>query len=253
MTTFVSWRSFQTFEREVVRERRYIRSAQAEEFLGTVAATCGARARDIPVRWIAWRAQLGHDWRHIEEIEDDIPCAYGPARMKPILGRAQEGRINPKGIPCLYLATTLETAISEVRPWIDSLVSVAQFRMMRPLRVVDCSVHQAQRSLVFFFKEPSTADREQAVWAHIDRAFSEPTTRSEDAADYVATQILAELFRREGYDGVAYKSAFGEQGFNIALFDLGAAELLNCGLYKIDGLEYRFKESDQPYFVTPAE
>jgi len=78
-------------------------------------------------------------------------------------------------------------------------------------------------------------------------------TRSDDTAEYVATQILAELFRREGYDGVAYKSAFGERGFNIALFDLEAAELLNCGLYKVDTLNYRFSEADNPYFVTKAK
>jgi RES domain-containing protein len=171
--------------------------------------------------------------------------------MKPPADRAQEGRVNPKGIPCLYLATMRETAISEVRPWLGTLVSVAQFRTTRPLRIVDCSVHHARQPL--FLEEPSEADREQAVWAHIDRAFSEPTTRSDDTADYVATQILAELFRREGYDGVAYKSAFGEQGFNIALFDLEAAELLNCGLYKIDSLNYRFSEADNPYFVTKAK
>jgi hypothetical protein len=124
--------------------------------------------------------------------------------------------------------------------------------MMRSLRIVDCSVHHAQQPL-FFFEEPSAADREQTVWAHIDKAFSEPMTRSDDTADYVATQVLAELFRREGYDGVVYKSAFGEKGFNIALFDIEAAELLNCGLYKVDSLAYHFSESDQTYVVTKAE
>jgi RES domain-containing protein len=248
MTAFDSWRSFWTFSREVARERRYIRTSAAENFLAAVAATCGARASDVRVGWIGWRAQLGHGWRRDEQIDDELPSPFDRARMKPLANRAQEGRVNPKGIPCLYLATELETAISEVRPWIGSLVSVAQFHTSRPLRIVDCSVHHARNPL--FFDEPSEVDREQAVWAHIDRAFSEPMTRSDDTADYVATQILAELFRREGYDGVAYKSAFGEKGFNIALFDLDAAQLLNCGLYRVDSLSYRFSEADNPYFVS---
>jgi hypothetical protein len=136
MTTFDSWHSFRTFSREVARERRYIRTSEAENFLATVAATCGVRARNASAGWITWRAQLGHGWRREEQIDDELPSAFGPARMKPLADRAQEGRVNPKGIPCLYLATMLETAISEVRPWIGSLVSVAQFRTTRPLRIV---------------------------------------------------------------------------------------------------------------------
>ena len=52
--------------------------------------------------------------------------------------------------------------------------------------------------------------KEKAVWVEIDCAFSHPTTLSDDAADYVPTQILAELFRDTGYDGIVYRSHFGE-------------------------------------------
>ena len=51
------------------------------------------------------------------------------------------------------------------------------------------------------FYEPDPAEREKAVWAHIGQAFSEPMTRRDDSADYVPTQIIAELFKREGFDG----------------------------------------------------
>src|ERR1039458_6332974 len=36
--------------------------------------------------------------------------------MKPKPEKAKEGRVNPKGIPCLHLATHEDTAMSEVRP-----------------------------------------------------------------------------------------------------------------------------------------
>ena len=105
MTAFDSWRSFWKFSREVARERRYIRTSEAESFLAKVAATCSVRARDVPAGWIGWRAQLGHSWRHEPQIDDEVPCAFCPARMRPLADRAHEGRVNPKGIPCLYLAT----------------------------------------------------------------------------------------------------------------------------------------------------
>jgi hypothetical protein len=88
------------------------------------------------------------------------------------------------------------------------------------------------------------------VWAHIDRAFAEPLTRDDDVAEYASTQILAERFKREGFDGIAYKSNFGKDGYNVAFFDLDAADLINCGLYEITGVELEFSESDNPYFVT---
>ena len=100
-----------------------------------------------------------------------------------------------------------------------------------------------------YFEEPPPEEIENAVWSYIDRAFAEPMTRSDDTADYAATQIIAELFKRAGVDGIAYKSNFGEDGYNIALFDIDAADLINCGLYKVDNIDMKFSEQDNPYFV----
>lgn len=77
-----------------------------------------------------WRAQLGHDLRPEyagEELIDYFPTAYKPERMKPLRDSAREGRANPKGIPYLYIATDKETAMSEVRPWIGSIISAGCF------------------------------------------------------------------------------------------------------------------------------
>ena len=100
-----------------------------------------------------------------------------------------------------------------------------------------------------YFEEPSPKEVERSVWAHIDRAFAEPMTRSDSTAEYVPTQIIAELFKDAGYDGVAYKSNFGEKGYNIALFDIDAAALINCGLYRVDNIDLKFSGQDNPYFI----
>ncbi|WP_366931004.1 RES family NAD+ phosphorylase [Mesorhizobium sp.] len=49
--------------------------------------------------------------------------------MRPLAGRASEGRANPKGIPCLYMAVDRHTALAECRPWIGSLVSIGAFKI----------------------------------------------------------------------------------------------------------------------------
>src|SRR6516162_10002096 len=98
-------------------------------------------------------------------------------------------------------------------------------------------------------KTPTPEEIEKAVWSDIDDAFAEPMTRSDDSADYVATQILSELFKREGFGGVVYKSNFGEKGYNIALFDIEAADLINCALYQVDSVDIKFSQMDNMYFV----
>lgn len=136
--------------------------------------------------------------------------------------------------------------MSEVRPWLGSLVSCAQFETTRLLEIVDLSVNH-EASFKFYFEEPAPSKREKVVWTYIDLAFSEPMTSCDDADDYVPTQVIAELFKNEGLDGIAYKSKFGSDGYNIALFNLVDAKLNFCRLYEAVSLEYSFKKVDPPY------
>lgn len=244
---FGSWRAFWDFQREVIRDRRFVRSEGAQVFLESVSGTCRPRIKRLNKDTILWRAQLGHDWRELPEIEDSVPCPLPIARMKPPSDRAREGRVNSKGIPCLYLATRAKTAMSEVRPWIGSYVSLGQFRITRDLALVDCSV--SADKIWLHLEEPEPEMREETVWAHIDQAFSQPVTDTEDTAGYVPTQILAELFRSLGCDGIVFRSGLDKDGRNVAVFDLDAAKLINCGLHQVRKVDFDFSEEDGPYFV----
>jgi hypothetical protein len=257
MGEFKSWNAFGLFSREITRQRRYVRTPESEKFLSAVASTCKARLRPIPAGQTFWRAQLGNEWRRREEHGFEEAAPFGPERMKPLNDRASEGRANPKGIPCLYLSTTASAALSEVRPWIGALVSLAQFKVVRQLIVVDCSVlHDQYFNLAFLnrkFDEPIPQEKfDEIVWAAIDRAFAEPTTKSDDIADYAATQTLTELFKSEGYDGIAYKSAFGHDGYSLALFDLTSAKQINGSLYEAKAIEFKFEEVGNPYFTADS-
>ncbi|MGF9693463.1 RES family NAD+ phosphorylase [Rhizobium sp. 0TCS1.26] len=176
-----------------------------------------------------------------EEIHiDDIKCAANQARMIPLRYRAGDGRVNPRGIPCLYMATDDATAVSEVRPAIGAYVTVASMKCLRELRLIDCSV--LARKHIIYFKEPGREEMEKAVWSDIDRAFSAPADRSDDAAEYAPTQILAELFRSLGYDGVAYKSAFGEEGYNVAIFNIDDFEVGWCRLFQVKDISHKIEQ-----------
>ena len=251
MSEFKSWRSYRNFANRVRRKTLFIRTPADDDFLREILRTSARRIIDVSAGARLWRAQLGHDWKpHCQgdQYVTDIPAPHLPARMKPLPGRATEGRANPKGIPVLYLSTHRKTAMSEVRPWLGSLVSCALFTTTRDLKIVDFSVHH-DSGFVIYFREPDASKREEAIWQEIDRAFSEPTTASDDVADYVPTQVIAELFRNEGHDGIAYKSAFGKEGCNVVLFDPDDAELTSCTLFEARSLKFGFEQSGNPYRV----
>jgi hypothetical protein len=198
-----------------------------------------------------WRAQSGHEWRNIEGISGQIPAAFSPDRMKPLKDRAMEGRANSKGIPVLYLCTNKDAAMSEVRPWLGSMISLANFSTMKNLKLVNCASESDKRRH-FFFDDIPADEFDEAVWSDIDRAFTKPVTRSDDSGEYVATQILTELFLDEGFDGIAYRSAFGEHSMNLALFDLDSAEVQGGELFEVTSAKLNFRERDAPYWVRSA-
>lgn len=126
---FASWESYKKFENSVRRDRRYVWNPEVTAFLETVLATAQGRDRIVDQGIILYRAQAGIEY-HEDEHGINLR-AYSSVRMRPQSDKAIEGRANPTGIPMLYLATSVETSISEVRPWIGSEISVAQFKILR--------------------------------------------------------------------------------------------------------------------------
>lgn len=250
--TFKSPDGYRDFDRAVRREFRYARTPQQEEFLKTVAATSHSRGLVMKAGHVLWRSQLGHDWREERQGEEsfEVQAPHPPARMKPLAEKASDGRANPKGIPCLYLATKQETAVLEVRPLIGSYVSVAQFKVLKDLRLVDCSAKEIGDLVRFLKKDWTPEETEKQVWSDINTAFSEPVERGDDSLDYIPTQIITETFKLNGFDGIAYKSSYGEDGFNVALFDVAAADVINCRLYRIKDVSVTLSEQDNPYFIS---
>ena len=237
MAQFRSWLSYWNFQHSIQRDSRYMRTEENEEFLNAVRATAAARSVRVQQSSIYWRAQLGHSCREIIQGEGTFPepCAFPATRMIPLSDRAAEGRVNPKGIPCLYLATRAEVAVSEVRPWIGAYVSLGRFETVRELRIVNCA-HDHGKSLLYYSMKgtnPTPEKVETIIWSNIDMAFAEPAAREDDTAGYAATQIIAELFKMEGYDGIEYRSNCGEDSHNLALFDIDAARLVERSLQKV--------------------
>ncbi len=250
---FQSWSSFRSFRDKIEHEQRYFHSQEIQDFLDEVVTTARERIESIPTGQRYWRAQSGSALWPLDDGAGqivDYRCIPHPAkRMKPLPEKAREGRINPRGIPCLYLATDEKTAISEVRPWVGSYVTVAEFETCKPLRLVDCSRCEidpvvrtpSDLDMLFKFTQPKPKEVPEIVWRWIDLAFSEPVDHDDSTAGYVPTQIIAELFKTNEFDGIKYRSVF-DGGQNLALFDIDSAQQVGEGkvvqVTKID-LDFR--------------
>jgi len=236
----ILWSSFLSFKHKKKQERRYFHDKETQEFFASLLTTAKERIESIPKGQIFWRAQLDCDYEPACDCDGQIidrnavPCSS--KRMKPDPEKTSEGRINPKGILCLYLATNEKTAVSEARPWVGSRVTVAQFETLKELSVIDCSrgeinpmnVTVADLDKLWKLKQPTPEEAIKTIWRWVDKDFSEPVDRNDNTADYVPTQIIAELFKTNGFDGIKYKSAFSN-GKNLALFDINSAKQINEG------------------------
>jgi RES domain len=121
----------------------------------------------------------------IEEIE--TPCCA--KRMYPDPKKVRVGRANPKGTAYLYLASDPNTALAEMRSWVDASITIAWFTVMRDCRMIDCST-KAERS---FHGGPAELDelirvdamsKEEKLWGAIGRAFAKPVAGDDDIIEY---------------------------------------------------------------------
>jgi hypothetical protein len=243
MKAFRTWWSYWDFTRSVQHNSRYIFDQRVKKFLQTVVQTSKDRKAEISKGSILYRAQRGCTTRPVFQNDEhvaDEEWPYPPDRMLPEKGKSSEGRANPRGITYLYLASNRDTACAEVRPWKGAFISVAAFKVRRELKVVDCSKDvKEKKQLIFHLKQPSPKVREKSVWAEINKAFSKPVNPHDPETEYVPTQIIAELFSKEGYDGVTYQSSLAT-GLNLVLFHLDAVELISCFLTKTKDIKFEF-------------
>lgn len=193
--------------------------------------------------------------------ESDIAECYYRARIhdsdKPFgakdLGappreKAGHGRLNPAGIPYLYLASEKETAIAEVRPHPGQKVVTASFQFsteeIEGIKIVNL-IHVASLFSPFNYLEgtPILRARDfQEMVREIAQEFSRPVRPDAAPYRYVPTQYLCELLKKKGFDGVTYSSALSK-GHNLVLFDSSrfSAQSESLQEHYINGVEVMYE------------
>ncbi|MFY0661430.1 MAG: RES family NAD+ phosphorylase [Shimia sp.] len=181
-------------------------------------------------------------------ISDELPTTWYRARMMssdklfdinemgaPPKGIASHGRANPPGIPYLYLASSPDTGISEIRPHTGEHACVAQFEIPADTKVVDL---RNPKKLVSPFLMQGTSDivrlrTDVPFLEKLGEELTRPVLPKSAQVDYVPSQFLCEFIKKQGFSGVLYSSSVSN-GMNLALFDADIAKGKNVHEYTID-------------------
>jgi len=152
------------------------------------------------------------------------------------------GRANPPGISYLYTASDVNTAISEIQPTIEQLISIAKITTSKRFNIFDFSFPGAYKNAPIMKKHMGEIKEQfnlSSFWEleiffnTISDFFSKPTLGNTEY--YYTTQYLSELLKNMGFDGIKYKSSLKKKGANIVLFDTSKDENGNLMNYQIQG------------------
>ena len=196
---------YQAFHDETIKSRRYIHTSEINKFLFSFRNEIHKNCLRIFSGNEYYRAQKGF-CEHIE-YNKHIKVPYDKDRMYPLKEEASEGRINPKGIPYLYLTEIDDNALYEIGANYKSYISLSKFQLARTLDVI--YFHKKMEYLYYpSMSNDSEVSFDLPVWNEINKAFSKPIYNTDRTAEYVPTQVFAEIIKDEKYDGILYMSQY---------------------------------------------
>lgn len=182
------------------------------------------RAPDFSDRWYRARINAGDGSYPISDMG------------APPTGIASHGRANPPGIPYLYVGSTPETAIAEIRPHTGETATVAEFKIAaEDLALVDL---RSPKHLISPFNL-GDEDKIGALRGDIDflqrlgNELTRPVRPQAAAVEYVPSQYLCEFIKRSGWDGVLYSSSVSD-GVNLAVFDPAKAVPEGVAVWRVE-------------------
>lgn len=219
------------------------------------------------LNWKDFKAELKHnnryfpkkapDYEHLNELLSHIILASGniPQYLyrsrvnidtevidikemgKPPERISTAGRANPIGIPYLYTASNIKTAIAEIRPHKGDNITVATFEVKEALTLAD--LRNPRESISPFELKDEDALNQVFIdldyLCHLGDELSKPILPREAHLEYLSSQYLCELIKHCGYDGVIYKSSVGD-GDNYAIFSDNKIEAITTEVHSIDNI-----------------
>lgn len=142
---------------------------------------------------------------------------------------ATAGRANSEGISHLYLASDINTALSEIRPSLGDTIYIGKFPIGIDLKVID--FRRLKDLDVFEFNDPRRFAINLETLNEMSKAISKPVRSGDSKLDYLPTQFIVDYIKSlnetesAGYHGIIFESTVSTSGYNLMIFD---PNLLKC-------------------------
>lgn len=176
-----------------------------------------------------YRARIGY------VLKDNLSAPYPKEQMgKAPANNVVDGRANPRGISYLYVASDVDTAVSEVRPWKSAKVSVAKFILKDDVEIADLTLSTIESP--FHSIDLRRMLELQQLLEAISLEFSKPVSPSDSGIDYIPTQYISELIKSEGYAGFKFKSSIAN-GDNFVFFETKNLDIVETSLHVVTDIK----------------
>lgn len=188
-------------------------SYSPKSLLKAIASSCEnlGLMGQIPSGTALWRARADLR-RGVKHSAHD----FGPP---PLAHALQSNRMNPPGIPMLYLASSVPTALKETRV---KAGHVGRWKLLRSLHILDL---RSLPEVPGIFSDEHKNDRLTLRFLrHFAHDIMQPVARDQRThIDYLPSQVVTEYlrdykFKSSRLDGIAYASTVNPVGWNLALF-----------------------------------
>lgn len=159
----------------------------------------------------------------------------------PPADKASAGRVNPHGIPCLYLTEKPETTIYELRATFGDKISVGKFEVLKDLYIIDFNYRPLLTNSI---DNDSLKDdiSEFLLKQQIGTDLSKPMRKYDNKEiEYVPTQYICEFIKILGADGIRYNSAVHHDGRNLVLFKSDKIKCISVDVKTVGEPTMRFE------------
>lgn len=219
------WRNF---ERSIQNEARFFSRSAATHLAKVFGKIDSLKTiTDLPLVVDAGpQLSLSHLYR-ARVFQSDAPLLNALCHPDKELGPppariATAGRMNAQGISVFYGATSIESAVAEVRPPVGSRVVVAKFTILRALRLLDLTSleHAHDTGSIFDLTLKNRLER-VAFLRSVGKRMTRAVMPDDQSLDYLATQAIADFLATENepaLDGIIFPSAQAKAGRNVVLF-----------------------------------
>ncbi|WP_264230252.1 RES family NAD+ phosphorylase [Acholeplasma laidlawii] len=199
-----------------------------------------ALAKTIPKEHIMYRARVGMKSYVFAKESFPTMTVFTPHNREEICNPpskfVRQNRFNHEGRSVYYLATDIDTCISELKVLVGEDISIAKFKSIDELKLIDFSIDY------------------QNIGLEAIKTICISTVGNDNNTDYILTNYFSDIFKSSGYDGIYYKSSQGG-GKNICCFSPLKIELIKFSeeLLRITSNKYEYILSPKNLINKPIE